>query len=92
MAKQKVKEGMTKYITVGQGCADYVSRHLQEQLGLKVRNLGWTDGSTTTTTLMVRTKKSLDEVQECAWKATAWVDASLTNPMEKPLRMGTWYD
>jgi hypothetical protein len=92
MAKWKTKEGMMKYITVSQGSASSVAHHLHEQLGLKVSNLGWTDGSTTITTLMVRTKKSLDAVQECAWKATAWVSASLTNPIEKPLRLGTWYD
>lgn len=92
MAKRKTKEGMTKYITVGQGCAEGCRRHLEEELGLKVRNLGWTDSSTTTTTLMLSTKKSLDEVREVAWEYTAWVQGDLKNPVDKNLNYGTWYD
>jgi hypothetical protein len=89
---RKAKESMTKYITVGQGVANGCRRHLEERLGLKVENLGWTDSSTTTTTLRLRTKKSLDEVQRVAWEYTSWVDASLKNPVDPNPNYGTWYD
>ena len=81
MAKRR--EGMTKYITVGQGVAGAVKRRLEERLKLKVKNLGYTDSSTTTRTLMLRTKRSLDEVQEEAWHETGWVKADLEDPRER---------
>lgn len=81
---KKKRESMTKYITLGQGWQYGFPEQFEKISGLKVKRLGYTDSSTTTYTFMVRTKKTIRDVENFCWQdlGIGWVHVTQTDPRE----------
>lgn len=73
---------MTKYITMLQGWQWSLPGEFERRHKLKVKSLGYGDSSSTTYVFMIRTKKSVREVEDMVWAINGggWAKVTAEDP------------